>query len=227
MAFKSLAFLKFLDKVKDLPTVYMWGMFGDKVSEYWIQYKKEQYPTRYSNARIKTLRTHIGKSIGCDCCGLIKWFMMTNGDYTKKPKYKEEYDNNASDWYEIAPEKGTIDTIPEIPGLGVYKKGHIGVYIGKGKVCECTLTSKHDGVVVTNLKDVKWTHWLKIKGIDYPEVKVENTLDIDKLVREVIDGKWGNNPNRKKKLVKLYGEDVYKAIQNKVNEIYKKKQEAR
>lgn len=220
MAFKSEDFIKFLDKVKDLPTIYMWGMFGNEVSESWIQAKKKQYHSKYSTARINVLRQHIGKSFGCDCCGLIKWFMMTNGDYTKTPKYNETYDNNASDWYNISPEKGTIDTIPEIPGIAVYKKGHIGVYIGNGKVCECTLTSKHDGVVVTNLKDVKWTHWLKIKWMEYPEeIKEADTLDVDKLAKEVIKGKWGNNPDRKKKLTALYGEEGYKAIQKRVNEL--------
>lgn len=218
MVFKSEAFIEFLDKVKDLSTVYMWGMFGNEVSESWIQSKKKQYPLRYSNARIKTLRTHIGKSMGCDCCGLIKWFFMTNGDHTKAPKYNSKYDINASGWYNIASEKGKIDTIPEIPGIAVYKKGHIGVYIGDGKVCECTLTSKHDGVVITDLKDVKWTHWLKIKWMDYSDV-----LDVDTLAKEVINGKWGNNPERKKKLVALYGEKGYKSIQRRVNTLLAKK----
>ena len=35
-----------------------------------------------------------------------------------------------------ASEKGSIDTIPEIPGLAVWHKGHIGIYIGNGEVIE-------------------------------------------------------------------------------------------
>ena len=27
---------------------------------------------------------------------------------------------------------GDISTIPDIPGLGVYTKGHVGVYVGNG-----------------------------------------------------------------------------------------------
>lgn len=218
MAYKSETFIKFLDKVKDLPTIYMWGTFGKKVTEEIIRDKKKQYPTRYSNSRVNLLYKHIGKSYGCDCCGLIKWFLMTDGGKLATPKYSSKYDKNASGFYNAATEKGKISTIPEIPGIAVYKKGHIGVYIGKGKVCECTLSKRGDGVVVTNLKDEKWTHWLKIPFIVYPEV-----LDVDKIAKEVVKGKYGVNPERKKKLTSLYGADVAKAIQDRVNELYYKR----
>ena len=47
------------------------------------------------------------------------------------------------------------------------------------------------------------------------------TKTIEQLAYEVIEGKWGNNPFRKEKLIKLgYN---YQAIQNKVNEILMKK----
>ena len=43
-----------------------------------------------------------------------------------------------------AKEKGDISTIPEIPGVLVYMKGHMGIYIGNGKVIESTV-AKFDG----------------------------------------------------------------------------------
>ena len=69
--------------------------------------------------------------------------------------------------YENATEKGTIDTIPEIPGLAVWKEGHIGVYIGNGEVVEAYGTTT--GVIRSQLADGGWTHWLKIPYITYLE----------------------------------------------------------
>ena len=73
-------------------------------------------------------------------------------------------------------EWGTIDTIPEIPGIAVRYAGHVGIYIGNGEVIE-ERGFKY-GCVKTKLKDRKWLHWYKIPTIKYntsstiPEVKV-------------------------------------------------------
>ena len=74
-----------------------------------------------------------------DCVGLIKCFMWH--DYSEKnASYynKEVPDKNETGFFNEATEKGTIDTIPEIPGLMVYQPGHIGVYLGNGQVIEAT-----------------------------------------------------------------------------------------
>ena len=60
---------------------------------------------------------------------------------------------------------GTIDTMPDIPGLAVWHDGHIGVYIGGGQVVEAMGTKY--GVVKTELAGRGWTHWLKIPYINY------------------------------------------------------------
>ena len=74
-------------------------------------------------------------------------------------------DYGANQMYYSALDSGTIDTIPEIPGLAVWKDGHIGVYIGNGEVIEAMGT--HYGVVKTQLQGRGWTHWLKIAFINY------------------------------------------------------------
>ena len=76
-------------------------------------------------------------------------------------------DIGADSMYYNATEKGTINTIPEIPGLAVWFAGHIGIYIGDGLVIEAKGTKY--GVVETNLTDGRWTHWLKIPYITYSE----------------------------------------------------------
>ena len=49
--------------------------------------------------------------------------------------YTQAYDVSANGMYERAKEKGPINTIPEIPGLCVWRTGHIGVY-RNGEVIE-------------------------------------------------------------------------------------------
>ena len=71
--------------------------------------------------------------------------------------------------YSAAKEKGSIATLPETKGLIVWKKGHVGVYIGNGKVIESHGTKY--GVIKTSLtktvNDTKWTNWFKCPYIDY------------------------------------------------------------
>lgn len=64
-------------------------------------------------------------------------------------------------------ESGKIGTLPEIPGLALWKSGHIGLYIGNGKAIEFRGTAY--GCVETAVKDRPWTHWGKIKGVTYGE----------------------------------------------------------
>jgi len=69
--------------------------------------------------------------------------------------------------FDTATVKGTIDTMPEIPGIAVWHDGHIGVYIGNGEVIEAMGTQY--GVVKTQLAGRGWTHWLQIPYIAYSE----------------------------------------------------------
>jgi hypothetical protein len=70
---------------------------------------------------------------------------------------------------------GTIATIPETPGLAVRKDGHVGYYIGDGKVVEAQSFAK--GIIITNLKDRPWTDWYEFPGIKYKEIKEEPKLN--------------------------------------------------
>ena len=74
-------------------------------------------------------------------------------------------DISANEMYHSATISGTIDTIPETPGLAVWHDGHIGVYIGNGEVVEAMGTRY--GVVKTKLEGARCTHWLKIPYISY------------------------------------------------------------
>ena len=63
--------------------------------------------------------------------------------------------------------------MPDIPGLAVWQQGHIGIYVGDGKVVEAMTTTV--GVVTTDLHNRGWTHWLKIPYINYIEEQESTT----------------------------------------------------
>ena len=68
---------------------------------------------------------------------------------------------------DMATEKGTIDTMPDIPGIAVWMDGHIGIYVGDGQTIHAANTEL--GVIMTPLAQSGWTHWLKIPYITYPD----------------------------------------------------------
>lgn len=173
----NLEFAAFCEKATEKKTLYMWGTYGRKITENLIANKQKQYSTRYSEKRVQFLKNHIdGETLGCDCAGLIKWALWTNGDIAVTPTYFASTDRGTGGLYREAKEKGGILSLPELAGVVVYKEGHVGVYMGNGKVVECTLGSRGDGVVFSALKKGGWTHWLKLPEIEYLEpVKPEET----------------------------------------------------
>jgi uncharacterized protein YgiM (DUF1202 family) len=70
--------------------------------------------------------------------------------------------------YSQCKEHGSIGTIPEIPGLLVWKTGHIGVYIGEGYVVQAS--GFNTGVIQTLLSASPWTNWGKCPFITYDEM---------------------------------------------------------
>ena len=103
-----------------------------------------------------------------DCVGLIKgygWYDAESGEI--KVGSNGMADVTANGMFEAAEIKGTIDTIPDVPGLAVWHEGHIGIYIGNGEVIEAMNTRR--GVTRTRLAGREWTHWLQIPYISYVE----------------------------------------------------------
>ena len=116
-----------------------------------------------------------------DCASLIKSYLWWDDGNVK---YDSSIDISADTMFYIAKVKGSIDTIPEIPGLIVYKKGHVGVYIGNGKVIEARGTKY--GVVETDLNDRGWTDWFKSTFVEYAEVEKELNWK-QQIVKEAFD----------------------------------------
>lgn len=146
---------------------YVWGTYGNVLTESLLTYKVKQYPNGVG-IHETFIRNHWLGGRTTDCVGLIKGYGWLDPDsMTIEYATNGMPDINANQMYHSATVSGTIDTMPDTPGLAVWFNGHIGVYIGNGQVIEATSTKK--GVVKTDLDDRGWTHWLEIEYINYDE----------------------------------------------------------
>ena len=150
---------------------YVWGTYGNVLTESLFQYKLQQYPDGVGNYE-GFIREHWLDRRTADCVGLIKGYgwldadtltinYATNGmpDYGANQMYQAAVDSGA--------DHGSMPTLPEIPGLAVWKSGHIGIYIGGGYVVEAMSTK--NGVVRTEVEGRGWVGWCKIPYIEYLE----------------------------------------------------------
>ena len=144
---------------------YVWGTYGNVLTESLLAYKVSQYPDGVGNHE-NFIRAHWLGGRTTDCVGLIKGYSWLSPE-TMTIDYGTHGmpDIGANQMYYTARESGSISTMPDIPGLAVWHEGHIGVYIGGGQVIEAMGTK--NGVVKTELAKRNWTHWLKIPYINY------------------------------------------------------------
>ena len=128
---------------------YWYGTCVYKCTESLRSRKAAQYPSHYGSSRTSRYKDDISKKKVCaDCVGLIKGYCWTGGgkgviesigtDKTFSSKYGSNScpDKSANSMFTYAKSKGcswgTIDSLPEVPGIALHSDGHIGVYIGGG-----------------------------------------------------------------------------------------------
>ena len=166
----NLDLVKWAENAADKGWGYVWGTYGSVLDNSLLDSKITQYPEEVGDKE-QFIRDHWLWKRTADCVGLIKGYSWYDAETQKTLLVSNGMpDIGADTMYENATEKGTIDTIPEIPGLAVWKEGHIGVYIGNGKVVEAYGTTT--GVIYSELADGGWSHWLKIPYITYLEQEV-------------------------------------------------------
>jgi hypothetical protein len=140
----------------------MWGTFGAPVTDALIDQKAAQYPDFYTPDKIAELRQYVGKNyFAFDCVGLIKatlwgWLGFPNYSYggaiygangvpdvSADTMFQQMCINPSSDFTNI------------VPGEAVWMPGHIGVYIGDGRVVECT-TRWTNNVLISACLNIGW-----------------------------------------------------------------------
>lgn len=143
---------------------YWWGTFGQIASAGLLVQKRTQYPDRY-NTYGDECKKQFGQKVH-DCVGLIKGYLWCDTP-DSEPIYKASQDVAVSGLFMVCPENGSIDTMPDTPGVCVFMRdmSHVGVYIGGGYVVEATGHAR--GVVKTKLAGRGWGLWGKPRWISY------------------------------------------------------------
>ena len=163
----NLDLVKWAENAYEKKWGYVWGTYGTVLKNASLSSLITQYPDEVGSYEDFIRENWLGVRTA-DCGGLIKGYGWFDAETQKIVAESNGMPGvNADGLYEAAEEKGTIDTIPEIPGLAVWHEGHIGVYIGNGEVIHASHTTA--GVIKTPLGDTGWTHWLKVPSINYIE----------------------------------------------------------
>ena len=151
---------EYCEKVYNAKWVYWYGTYGKRCGQGLYESKRKQYPGHYTSDRTSGYMKDIAAGRRCaDCVGMIKSFFWTGGQFDTEPKYVVNGcpDVNANGMLRLCERTGPITTMPDIPGLVVWKDGHIGVYVGDG----CTVEMKGFAYDCQRnpVKKGPWTKW--------------------------------------------------------------------
>lgn len=163
-----------------LKTRYAWGGLMRLNTPGYVRQLCSLYPDKNNYSRLLgTSSVYL-----CDCIGLIKSFTFGG---VSSPQYDPAKDYSTNTALAASVISGHIDNIGNVPGRIVYMPGHVGVFVGDGKVVECTLGTFGDGVVTTNLSDRPWTNWFEYPGIQYIKPLDEKGKALDELQTHIDD----------------------------------------
>ena len=188
---------------------------------------------------------HSDKRFSFDCVNLVKavlngWEAKHNVGYFVNNLSRT---GDCDEWGLISQCSGVSSDFTKLKDVSVlYMSGHIGTFVGDFKIgnktfntIECTSNRWGDGVIVTYVDSAgarrqykgsadvcgHWTRHGKLtKWLTYKDKK----FDYNKALRIAVKmerGDFGDNPERKEKVVKKYGEDYYRAAQDAINAVYK------
>ena len=138
---------------------YVLGAQGEtytkELAQKWGDQKRSGKTATYFVTNCKKWYTPPRKVV--DCSGMIVLAMRTeDSDYG---------DRTANTFKNQFTQSGRIGTLPDIPGVAVWKNGHIGIYIGNNLVVEARGYAY--GVVVSKVSANSWTYWGKLKDVEY------------------------------------------------------------
>lgn len=146
---------------------YVWGTYGHVLTRSYYEAKLAQYPEGVGNYADFILANWLGKRTA-DCVGLVKGYCWFNPEAQSIGYAVNGMPDIATEqMIEWCDEKGSIDSMPEIPGLLLWMDGHVGIYIGDGYAIEAMGTRY--GVVKTQVVGRGWQKWGKIPCIEYIE----------------------------------------------------------
>ena len=144
---------------------YTSGTFGRVLTEDALDLLIKMYPSKVGDYEGIIRRKWLGRRTA-DCMGLIKgycWYDPETGGFDYQSNGLLDYDIRS--FYHAAEVKGTMDTMPDVPGLAVWWDGHMGVYVGDGYVIHAY--DYDSGVIKERLEEEPWTNWMQIPCVRY------------------------------------------------------------
>jgi hypothetical protein len=201
---------EYMEKVMRLVGGWYWsGCWGQTGTEnLWSQKSQQkdikQWYIEHADAKAKGLNKKV-----TDCTGVYKYplWVQSNGSvpYNAIPNTDTDTDGIFNLAKSSGCKWGKIATIPkERQGILVTYQGHMGVYIGNGKVLESR--GGAFGVVTTNLNERGWTEWYENPYVDYG-----GNSSMDKIIK----GSTGTLVEKWQRFLKFMGYDIGKFGANK------------
>jgi LysM repeat protein len=135
-------------------------LYTEELARRWADMKRSGKTPGYFLSSAKKWYTPPRRIV--DCSGLIVQAFRAQG-----PEYA---DRTANGFKSQFVKRGDVKNIPDTAGLAVWKNGHIGIYLGGGKVCESRGVSH--GVVISDLSTQKWVYYGKLKDVEYDDAYV-------------------------------------------------------
>lgn len=152
---------------------YIWGGYGEKLCT--PSFRKERasaYPSQKTNI-YRYCQVLSGQKTVCTGCrynGKQAYDCAQLTRYACKAGGQELVSGSNAQWKKTDWEKkGTIDSLPDVPGVILYhmdsngEMSHTGVCVGNGYAVEAR--SAAYGVVKTAVKSRSWTHWAALPGV--------------------------------------------------------------
>lgn len=178
----NLKLVEFAEKAFKEDWGYCLGTFGNILTPTLLQQKMKQGNGvgAYNTKNLPYLKKYTNKRVS-DCYGLVKAFKWWNGE-GKQPSYIASQDRNQEGAFNASKEKGPLSTIPEVPGLILWMRGHAGIYIGHGEFIECvgSPVGMRKGKIANGrvISGSPFTHWFKDTYVDYQSTLIHNKLKL-------------------------------------------------
>lgn len=210
-------FIEKLELAVNSKTLYIKGCFGAPMTAT----NKQRYSTNceYNRNRAGMINAASSDTFGFDCVCLVKGILWGWNADKKKVYGGATYKSNG---VPDCSESQMINSCSKVSsymknisvGELLYMPGHVGVYVGNGRVIECTPACKN-GAQITNLNRVKWTLHGYLPWVEYEELKIDdpkpgkipadNKTDIVQMIVKATVNTAGGNLNVRDENGKILG----------------------
>lgn len=158
-----------VDIYNNLKTVYAKGGIGWKLTQTRMNALIKQYPDNKKYLK----QSDLGK-YACDCSGMVVGMAYDGWTVTTQPVWSRAHDwNDASLGEKIT---NCVAPADAIPGMCLWKKGHVGLAIGNGYALDSNAEASGSGIHLRKISDIKWEKAGMLPEIEYVDTKVGDII---------------------------------------------------